>query len=72
VKAHKKIKKEMKWHSWKESVLMYLNTQIGQTNIPLSCIIREDVEPEPYVNFTTNQEELKQLAINYGKVHDFL
>ncbi len=51
---------------------MYLNTQIGQTNIPLSCIIREDVEPEPYVNFTTNQEELKQLAINYGKVHDFL
>jgi hypothetical protein len=80
VKAPESFKRETKWRPWKESVMTYLNTQIGQANLSLSYILREDDYPEINAVFTTMHEELVQCAILYGteynanngKVYDFL
>ncbi len=45
IKTPEVFKKETNWKSWKESLHMYLNSQIGQASIPLSYIIRNDDLP---------------------------
>ena len=80
VKTPDPFKKDTKWRSWKESVITYLNAQIGQANLPLSYIIREHEEPDLQAIFTTTHDELVNCAIlhgtefntNNGRVYDFL
>jgi hypothetical protein len=80
VKAPESFKKEMKWRPWKESIITYLNAQIGQAGLPLSYIMREQDQPDPEIIFRTTHDELVQCAIhhgnefdaNNGKVYDFL
>jgi hypothetical protein len=66
VKAPESFKCDTKWCPWKESVITYLNTQIGQANLPLSYIIREDDYPAHDAIATTTHEKLVQCAILYG------
>jgi hypothetical protein len=75
IKAPEAFKKETKWRPWKESVLTYLNAQLGQ-----AYIIRGQDHPIPGMIYTMMHEELVQgtahhgteFNANNGKVYDFL
>jgi hypothetical protein len=80
IKTPDPFKKDTKWCPWKESIITFLNAQIGQANLPLSYIIREHKEPDQKAVFTTTHNELVNCAILYGiecnanngRVYDFL
>jgi hypothetical protein len=66
VKSPENFKKDMKWRVWKESVITYLHSKIGQASILLVYIIREkDVPPQGAV-YNTVHDQLVNMAILYG------
>ena len=66
IKKPEAFKKETKWCSWKESVITYLNSRMGQASIPLSYIVREFDVPISGLLYTTVHEQLVDMAIHTG------
>jgi hypothetical protein len=57
---------DMKWHVWKESVIIYFHSKIDQILITLAYIIREKDVPPPEAIYHTVHEQLVNKAILYG------
>ena len=66
VKIPEAFKKESKWRVWKESVVTYLHSKIGQASIPLAYIVRERDLAPPNQVYNTVHEQLVNMAILYG------
>ncbi len=66
VKKPETFKKDTKWRPWKESVITYLNSKVGQASIPLSYIVREFDVPIPGLLYSTVHEQLVDMAIHTG------
>ncbi len=45
IKLPEAFKKDTKWKQWKESVLTYLHSKMGQASIPLAYIVHENDLP---------------------------
>jgi hypothetical protein len=66
VKHPDPFKKDSKWQTWKESIVMYLNSKSGQGGIPLSYIIGENDVPQINIAYATVHEQLVNCAILQG------
>ncbi len=80
VKMPESFKKDTKWRAWKESVVTYLHSKIGQALIPLAYIVRDMDTPIPNIVYQTSHDQLVECAIlqgaeyntNNGIVYDLL
>jgi hypothetical protein len=66
VKAPEAFKKDTKWCPWKESVQLYLNSQLNQVHILLAYIIWEQDNPIPGLVYSKVHKELVQGTVFYG------
>ena len=41
------LKSEKQWNEWITALVNYLSTMVGQDGVPLSCVIREEADPDP-------------------------
>jgi hypothetical protein len=66
VKLPESFKKDYMWCIWKESVITYLHSKIGQVSTPLAYIVREQDISLPKAMYDTVHEQLVNKAILYG------
>jgi hypothetical protein len=66
IKIPEAFKKDSKWHVWKESVVIYLHSKIGQASIPLAYIVRECDLALPNAVYSTVHEQWANMVILYG------
>jgi hypothetical protein len=80
IKAPSELKKDMKWKTFKEGLIAYLNALKGKHNIPLAYVIREDEALQANQVFPTKHHRLiavtPLLGIEFdddnGRVFDIL
>jgi len=66
IKEPKMFKKDTKWRPWRESVITYLHSKIGQASIPLAYIVCDHDIAAPDAIYHSTHEQLVNHAIHFG------
>jgi hypothetical protein len=61
-----KLKNEKSWNTWEQAFLTQLSILIGVNGVPLSYVVREDVTPDPTIEYSTFSEETVAKARLHG------